>query len=382
MISLVITRAGCPRCAGSLVADDALCVHIAAGRLKCELMDKPTPPPKRTRSTLLLATLVTSVLAFLLFRHGKSWLRLVLIYLSHAGWARQLVSNWNVSWRVASRFVAGSDRAAAIATTQAMNRNGLLVTLDFLGESCTSEGEALQAREEIMRLLSDIEHHGLQANVSVKPSQLGLKLDPLLAQENICGLVERAKQVGNFIRIDMEDSPTTDATLGIYRYLRHQAGLENVGVVIQSYLYRSEADIEQLIEDGARVRLCKGAYAEPAEVAFPKKVDVDANYINLSHLLLSPKARAKGVYPAFATHDSRMIDEIKAYTKANSIPASAFEFQMLHGIRRDLQEALAREGYQVRVYVPYGTAWYPYFVRRLAERPANLWFFASNLLRA
>ena len=345
-------------------------------------MDKPTPPPKRARSAFFVTALFTTILAFLLFRHGESWLRHVLVYLSRAGWARQLVSNWSVSWRVASRFVAGSDRAAAIATTQAMNHNGLLVTLDYLGESCTSEGEALQAREEILRLLTDIDHHGLQANVSLKPSQLGLKLDPALALDNICTLVERAKQVGNFIRIDMEDTPTTDATLNIYRHLRHQAGLDNVGVVIQSYLYRSEADIEQLLEDGARVRLCKGAYAEPAEVAFPHKVDVDANYINLSRLLLSPKARANGVYPAFATPDPRMIDEIKAYTKVNKIPAEAYEFQMLHGIRRDLQEALVNEGYRVRVYVPYGTAWYPYFVRRLAERPANLWFFASNLLRA
>ncbi len=346
------------------------------------LMDKPTPQPQRTRSAFFLTAGVTTILAFLLYRHGESWLRQVLVYLSRAGWARQLVSNWSVSWRVASRFVAGTDRDAAIATTQAMNNNGLLVTLDFLGESCTSEGEALQAREEILRLLTDINKRGLKANVSLKPSQLGLKIDPTLALENICTLVERAKQVGNFIRIDMEDTPTTDATLNIYRHLRYQAGLDNVGVVIQSYLYRSEADIEQLIADGARVRLCKGAYAEPAEVAFPKKVDVDANYINLAQLLLSPQARAKGVYPAFATHDSRMIDEIKAYTTANKIPVESFEFQMLHGIRRDLQETLAREGYQVRIYIPYGTAWYPYFVRRLAERPANLWFFAKNLVRS
>lgn len=344
-------------------------------------MDKPAPLT-RSRSSFLLSTLFLAVLGFLIYRNGETWLRQILVYMSRAGWARQLISNWTVSWRVASRFVAGSDREAAVAVTRAMNDNGLLVTLDYLGESCTNEGEALQAREEILRLLKDIDSHKLQANISLKPSQLGLKIDSALALENICTLVERARQVGNFIRIDMEDTPTTDATLGIYRHLRHQAGLDNVGVVIQSYLYRSEKDIEQLIEEGARVRLCKGAYAEPAEVAFPQKADVDANYLNLSRLLLSPKARTKGVYPAFATHDPHMIDDIKTYVKTNTIPLDGFEFQMLFGIRRDLQEALARDGYRVRVYVPYGTAWYPYFVRRLAERPANVWFFVSNFIRA
>jgi proline dehydrogenase len=344
-------------------------------------MDKPTPLT-RSRWSWILPVAILAVAGFLFYRNGENWLRQVLIYLSQARWARQLVSNWSVSWRVASRFVAGTDREAAMDITRSMNANGLLVTLDFLGESCTSEGEALQARAEITRLLDDIEQNQLGANVSLKPSQLGLKIDPGLALDNICALVQKAKQVGNFIRIDMEDHPTTDATLGIYRHLRHEAGLDNVGVVIQSYLYRSEADVEQLIEDGARVRLCKGAYAEPDDVAFPKKIDTDANYINLSRLLLSPTARQKGVYPAFATHDPKMIDEIKRYVQTNKIPHDAFEFQMLYGIRRDLQAALAREGYRMRVYVPYGTAWYPYFVRRLAERPANLWFFASNLVRA
>lgn len=344
-------------------------------------MDKPTPP-SRSRSSLLIPALFLGIISWLLFRNGESWLRQTLLYLSNAGWAREMVSNWSISWRVASRFVAGSDRDAAMAVTRDMNEAGLLITLDYLGESCTNEGEAYQARAEILRLLDDINQRGLNANVSVKPSQLGLKIDPDLAFENICALVSKAKEVGNFIRIDMEDHPTTDATLDVYRRLRYQENLSNVGVVIQSYLYRSEADIEQLIEDGARVRLCKGAYAEPAEVAFPHKPDVDANYLNLSRLLLSPTARAKGVYPAFATHDPNMIDDIKRYVQVNHIPSDAFEFQMLYGIRRDLQEELVKEGYRVRVYVPYGTAWYPYFVRRLAERPANMWFFISNFLRA
>ena len=344
-------------------------------------MDKPLPPT-RSRSSLPIFVLTVAVATFFLVRHGSDWLRRALIYLSQAAWARRLVSSWGVAWRVASRFVAGIDRDAAVAATRALNERGILVTLDYLGESCTHEGEALQAREEILRLLGDIAAGDLQANVSLKPTQLGLKIDRELAYSNICTLVERAKATGNFIRIDMEDHPTTDATLDVYRRLRYQENLSNVGVVIQSYLYRSEADIEQLIEDGARVRLCKGAYAEPAEVAFPHKPDVDANYLNLSRLLLSPAARAKGVYPAFATHDPNMIDDIKRYVQVNHIPSDAFEFQMLYGIRRDLQEELVKEGYRVRVYVPYGTAWYPYFVRRLAERPANMWFFISNFLRA
>lgn len=344
-------------------------------------MDNP-PPPTRSRSAVLITFFALTVSAVLILRHGSAWLRRVLVYLSQAPWARRVVSSWSIAWRVASRFVAGIDREAAITVTRDLNARGIQVTLDYLGESCTHEGEALQAREEILRLLGDINAHHLRANVSLKPTQLGLKIDRELAYRNICTLVERARDVGNFIRIDMEDSPTVDTTLGIYRQLRHDAGLDNVGVVIQSYLYRSEADIEQLIEDGARVRLCKGAYAEPADVAFPRKADVDANYLNLSRLLLGRSAAEKGVYPAFATHDPDIIAEIKAYTRAHDIPPTAYEFQMLHGIRRDLQEQLVQEGYRVRVYVPYGTAWYPYFVRRLAERPANLWFFISNYLRA
>lgn len=216
-------------------------------------MDKPTPP-SRSRSSLLIPALFLGIISWLLYRNGESWLRQTLLYLSNAGWAREMVSNWSISWRVASRFVAGSDRDAAMAVTRDMNEAGLLITLDYLGESCTNEGEAYQARAEILRLLDDINQRGLNANVSVKPSQLGLKIDPDLAFENICALVSKAKEVGNFIRIDMEDHPTTDATLDVYRRLRYQENLSNVGVVIQSYLYRSEADIEQLIEDGARVR--------------------------------------------------------------------------------------------------------------------------------
>ena len=273
-------------------------------------MDKPLPPT-RSRSSWPIFLLAFAISTYFFFRHGSDWLRRTLIYLSHAPWARRLVSSWGVAWRVASRFVAGVDRDAAVAATRALNERGIMVTLDYLGESCTHEGEALQAREEILRLLTDINANNLKANVSLKPTQLGLKIDRELAYSNICTLVERARDVGNFIRIDMEDSPTVDTTLGVYRQLRQEAGLDNVGVVIQSYLYRSEADIEQLVEMGARVRLCKGAYAEPAEVAFPRKADVDANYLNLARLLLSPRAAETGVYPAFATHDASIIEDIK-----------------------------------------------------------------------
>lgn len=344
-------------------------------------MDEPTYPTK-SRFPLLLPIIIMAVSGILFYRNGEKWLRNILVYLSQAAWARQIISNWSIAWLVASRFVAGEDRQAAVDVGQALNENGMMLTLDYLGESCTSEAEASTARDEIMRILEDINRHQLKANVSIKPSQLGLKIDPALAQENIGAIVQKAKQYGNFIRIDMEDHPTTDATLAIYRHLRHDIGLDNVGVVIQSYLYRSEKDVEKLIEEGASMRLCKGAYAEPAEVAFPKKIDVDGNYLNLSRMTLSRNALANGVYPAFATHDPRMIDEIKIYTKTNNISSDKFEFQMLYGIRRDLQESLVKEGYRVRIYVPYGTAWYPYFVRRLAERPANLWFFISNFFRA
>jgi len=344
-------------------------------------MDEPTYPTK-SRFPLLLSAFAMAAFGFLFYRNGEKWLRNILVYLSQAAWARQIVSSWGIAWLVASRFVAGEDRQAAIDVGRALNENGMMLTLDYLGESCTTEGEAYQARDEILHILEDIDRNQLNANVSIKPTQLGLKIDPALAERNIGDIARKAKQFGNFIRIDMEDHLATDATLAIYRHLRHDAGLDNVGVVIQSYLYRSEEDVAELVDEGARVRLCKGAYAEPAEVAFPKKIDVDGNYLNLSRLMLSRKALATGFYPAFATHDSKMIDEIKAYTKSNKIPNDKFEFQMLYGIRRDLQEALVREGYRVRVYVPYGTAWYPYFVRRLAERQANLWFFISNYFRA
>lgn len=245
----------------------------------------------------------------------------------------------------------------------------------------TTRDEAFIARDEILRLLDRIYQSGVQANVSVKLSQLGIKIDPDLARESVRQILSRAQQYENRIRLDMEESALVDSTLGLYRWLRDEAGFHNVGVVIQAYLYRSEADVRRLVEEGAWVRLCKGAYAEPPELAFPVKADTDANYVKLMEMLLSQTARQNGVYLGVATHDEKMIAAAKAYSQQEQIPLDQFEFQMLYGIRPEMQQALVAEGYRVRVYVPYGTAWYPYFMRRLAERPANLWFFISNFLR-
>ena len=323
---------------------------------------------------LLVITLVT-------YRYGEQWLRSWLLYLSSAQWARDLTTKVPLAHTVANRFVAGEDTQAAINTTRQLNQKGMLVTLDYLGESVTSAQEANIARDEILNLLDEIQAQNVQAGVSVKLSQIGLKVDQNLAQENIRMIVQRAQEHQNFVRIDMEESAVVDDTLDIYRHLRRRYALHNVGVVIQSYLYRSQADMQRLITEGASVRLCKGAYMEPPDVAFPVKADTDNNFIALAQLMLSSEAQQNEARLAVATHDSNMIQAIRDYTNTHQIPPTAFEFQMLYGIRRELQEQLVTDGYQVRIYVPYGTAWYPYFVRRLAERPANLWFFVSNFVR-
>jgi proline dehydrogenase len=335
----------------------------------------------KKRALALHFLLGVSLLGWLAYRYGERWLRTIFLYLSQAEWARRLVSGIPMTRRVAGRFVAGEDMNAAIAATRALNARGMSATMDYLGESVTHAQDAVAARDEILALLDCIAASGVNANVSVKLSQLGLKINEALALDNVRLLLQRAQQHQNKIRIDMEESALVDVTLRLYRALRDEYGFSNVGVVIQAYLYRSEADVAQLVAEGAWVRLCKGAYAEPPEIAFPVKADTDASYIRLMQLLLSEEARRRGVYAALATPDEKMIEATKAYAQANGIGAYAFEFQMLYGIRRELQEALVAQGYQMRVYVPYGTAWYPYFVRRLAERPANLWFFVSNFFR-
>jgi proline dehydrogenase len=315
------------------------------------------------------------------YRNGEEWISNGLLYLQGAPWARSAVSSFPPAWAVASRFVAGESSTEAIAAARELNAQGMRVSMDFLGESVNNRLEAAAARNEILALLDKLAEAGVNSNVSVKLSQLGLNIDPKLARENMQHILERAQQYNNWVRIDMEDSPTTDVTLATFRQLRDEDGFTNSGVVIQSYLYRSEADIDRLIAEGARVRLCKGAYAEPPEVAYPAKKDTDASFVHLMQKLLSEEARRNGVVAGIATHDEKMIQATIDYVKAHNVPTDAFEFQMLFGVRRELQRHLIESGYNVRVYVPYGTAWYPYFMRRLAERPANLYFFLSNFFR-
>jgi proline dehydrogenase len=305
-------------------------------------------------------------------------LRSVFIALSRNRLLRSFSERSAVGRRMSSRFVAGMEIGDALRVAAAVNRQGMAVTLDSLGESVTSEVEAHMAAEIYHQLLDSIAAQKLNANISVKLTQMGLELSPELAETIAEGLASHAGATANFVRIDMEDSSLTQVTLDIVRRLHARPALRGaIGIVIQSYLYRSQADIEQLLADGIRVRLCKGAYKEPDEVAFPRKADVDANYVRLSCLLLDSP-----IYHGLATHDEAMIAEAKSFARQHGIDPSRFEFQMLYGVRRDLQRSLVREGYNVRVYVPFGREWYPYFMRRLAERPANVLFLMRNFFRA
>lgn len=316
--------------------------------------------------------------------------RAIFIYLSKASWARRIVTRWGFAWRAASRFVAGEKLEDAIQVIQALNAKGIQATLDHLGEHTNDEQKACQATEDVLQALDAIEAAGVQANVSVKLTQIGLALSETLCAQNLQRILLHAKKLGNFVRIDMEDSPWVDQTLSIYRQMC-QGGCENTGVVIQSYLYRSAADVESVIGAGGRIRLCKGAYMEPAQVAYPNKKDVDASYDRLAARMIdgalaagSPRISPDGKIPpipAIASHDPQRLENARAYAEKQGLPKDAIEFQMLNGIRRDLQEKMIEMGYPVRIYVPYGTEWYPYFMRRLAERPANLWFFISNFFR-
>jgi proline dehydrogenase len=283
----------------------------------------------------------------------------------------------SVGNKLSARFVAGMEVEDALRVAESVNRQGMHVTLDSLGESVSTAEEANAAAEIYHRLLDAIAERRLDANISVKLTQMGLTLDPQLAESIATGLAEHAHATGNFVRIDMEDSTLTQLTLDIVRRLHARPDLRGaIGIVIQAYLYRSRGDIEQLIADGIRVRLCKGAYKEPAEVAFPRKSDVDANYIKLSKTLLESP-----IYHGLATHDEAMVAAAEAFVRDHGIAPSRFEFQMLFGVRRDLQRRLVAKGYNVRVYIPFGHEWYPYFMRRLAERPANVLFLAKNMLR-
>jgi proline dehydrogenase len=276
--------------------------------------------------------------------------------------------------RLATRFVAGETLDQAIAVSRRLNGEGITVTLDHLGESVTSLEEAAEARDVYLRTLAAIHDSNIQGNVSLKLTQFGLDFSFEQCLANVEQLVRRADSLESFVRVDMESSEYTDRTLELVENLH--ARYPRIGVVIQSYLYRSKADVEKLCDRRIRVRLCKGAYLEPHTVAFPNKKDVDQSFIELMRILLD-----RGEYPAIATHDPAMIDATKEYAAARKLPKDAFEFQMLYGIRRDLQTQLVREGYRLRLYVPFGKAWYPYYMRRMAERPANVLFILRNLFR-
>jgi proline dehydrogenase len=297
------------------------------------------------------------------------------IYLSELGIVRSLVTTRRAFRPLVRRFVAGEHLEEAIAAARALNDRGLKVTLDHLGESVAREDEAVRAAGEYIPILDAIARDGLDANVSLKPSHMGIELDPDLAFANVRRVAERARELGIFVRVDMESHHVTQATLDLVERLRAD-GFPDVGVVIQSCLYRSRADVERLNALGTRVRLCKGAYLEPREVAYPKMKQVDESYATIAESLL-----ADGLHPAFATHDARLIEHIQAKATSRGLQSERFEFQMLYGIRRDLQLSLVDRGYTVRVYVPFGVAWYPYLTRRLAERPANALFFARAAVR-
>jgi proline dehydrogenase len=300
--------------------------------------------------------------------------RSVLLYLSTQKQLRRWMETSSLSRPLTSRFIAGLTLDEAIVVCHRLNRECLLVTLDHLGESVTSLEEARASRDAYLAALRRLNAENLPASVSLKLTQFGLDLSEEACRENVEAVVRCAKEEGRSVEIDMEASSYVDITLRIVRDLHARYG--SVRAVIQSYLRRSEADVERLCEERIPVRLCKGAYKEPPEIAFEHKKEVDANYIHLSKILLE-----RGEYPALATHDPKMIGAALDFMRQRRLPREAFEFQMLYGIRRDLQRRLTAEGFRLRLYVPYGVAWYPYFMRRLAERPANLLFLLRNLMR-
>ncbi|MBI5295039.1 MAG: proline dehydrogenase family protein [Chloroflexi bacterium] len=317
-------------------------------------------------------------------------LRSFFIYLSKAAWAQNIFTNWSLAWRTVSRFVAGTQLTDAIRVVKELNSRNINATLDHLGEHTSTPEEAQEATDHILATVDAIGESGVRANISIKLTQIGLGLDESVCAQNLERILARAKAHNTFVRIDMEDTPYTDKTLNLLYDMRAK-GYLNTGTVLQSYLYRTEADTRRLVADGITIRMVKGAYQEPEDKAFPKKADVDANFDLLSKIMLdgelaagTPRLSVDGRFPpipAFGTHDEKRIAFAKQYAEKIGLPKDALEIQMLYGIRRDLQESLAQEGYPVRIYVPYGTHWYPYFMRRLAERPANLWFLISNFFR-
>jgi proline dehydrogenase len=303
-------------------------------------------------------------------------LRTALLYLSNQTKVSGFVRQNRIAKGFASRFVPGETLDSAIEAVKKLNAAGITASLDFLGESTRNEKEARDAAKQYISILDRIKESRLDANVSVKLTAMGLDIGEELCVMNMQNILERARELETFVRIDMEGSDYTQKTLDIFYNRLFPCYRGNVGIVLQSYLYRSLSDVEHANASSARVRLCKGAYKEPATVAYPEKRDVDDSYLRCMRALL-----LDGHYPGIATHDERIVRETKSFAKENGIASDRFEFQMLYGVRRDLQHKLVREGYRMRVYVPFGTQWYPYLMRRLAERPANVAFLTGNVLK-
>jgi proline dehydrogenase len=301
-------------------------------------------------------------------------MRTFFLFLSRQKQLRKWMETSIWARRLSARFVAGDNLPDALGTCRRINAEGIAVTLDHLGENVTSLEEAAASRDAYLRTLTEIANLKIDGNVSLKLTQFGMDLSLAECTANVEALVRQAAALGNFVRVDMESSVYTDRTLDLVTHLHDR--YKTTGTVIQAYLYRSREDVEMLCARGIRVRLCKGAYLEPPAVAFKSKADVDRNFVELMNLLLET-----GVYPAIATHDEKIVEQTKRFVESHKIARDSFEFQMLYGIRRDIQRRLVSEGYRLRLYVPYGQAWYPYFMRRLAERPANVFFLARNLLR-
>ncbi|MGA9076012.1 MAG: proline dehydrogenase family protein [Candidatus Sulfotelmatobacter sp.] len=307
-------------------------------------------------------------------------LRAFFVHLSENPSLRNFAERSSLGRRVSGRFVAGTEIADAVRATQAINRAGMSVSIDNLGENVTNPEEARHSAQLYQQILDAIVANQLNANISLKLTHVGLDVDEKLARDIVSGLVAKSASMNppGFVRVDMEGSPYTQRTLDFVHELHRMPGNTNsVGTVIQAYLKRSESDVAKLLAEGIRIRLCKGAYKEPAEIAFSAKSEVDANYVKLMKTLMK-----SGIYHGLATHDESIVGQAKAFATAEKLPRDSFEFQMLYGIRRDLQQSLVRDGWRVRIYIPFGTEWYPYFMRRLGERPANVLFIARHLLRA
>ena len=302
--------------------------------------------------------------------------RSALIWLSRQEGLKDFATSFKFFKKLTTRFVAGDTIDEVIPIIHEINAENSTASFDHLNESVESATEAEREVEEYLNILAKIDQNRIHSNVSIKLTQFGLGIDPELAYRNARRVVEEAHRRGNFVRVDMEDSNVTQVTIDIFKRLRAEFGLNDVGIVLQSYLHRTLADAQELVKLPARIRICKGAYFEPPEVAYSDKKDVDGNYVKVMKVLLS-----SGIYHGIATHDPKMIEATIDFASREGVGKEKYEFQMLFGVRRDLQRQLARDGFNVRVYVPYGKHWYPYFMRRLAERPANIWFVLKNLAK-